>query len=122
MFTSSRAVSLLRVVICMAGLAFLQTSVSPASTSPSPSVAGVQTAAYNGEGLSVAPIPQGARLQTAFQKLEGELTREGLRLTSTAKNDGASFRVSPSTVGRVGHAGHRLDSGVVETGTKLARL
>jgi hypothetical protein len=37
--------------------------------------AGVQ---YQGDGLSVAPTPEGARLRCVFQKLEGQVTPEGL--------------------------------------------
>src|SRR5438128_12475789 len=38
---------------------------------------------YQGDGLAVSPTAEGARLRCAFQKLEGEATREGLWLTST---------------------------------------
>jgi hypothetical protein len=43
-------------------------------------VAGKQ---YSGDGLSVTPTPDGARLRCVFQKLEGAATSEGLWLTST---------------------------------------
>ncbi|MEK7706517.1 MAG: hypothetical protein AAB380_00770, partial [Verrucomicrobiota bacterium] len=62
--------------------------------------AGVQ---YHGDGLSVTPTPEGARLRCVFQKLEGQVTREGLWLTSTAENsNGERFRVVASAVGRDG--------------------
>src|SRR5204863_9675257 len=38
---------------------------------------------YQGDGLAVSPTAEGARLRCAFQKLEGQATREGLWLTST---------------------------------------
>src|SRR5437870_6278264 len=38
---------------------------------------------YQGDGLAVSPTVDGARLRCAFQRLEGEATREGLWLTST---------------------------------------
>src|SRR6184192_704344 len=41
---------------------------------------------YQGDGLAVSPTGDGARLRCAFQKLEGEATREGLWLTSTVTN------------------------------------
>lgn len=43
------------------------------------------TAQYSGDGLSVCAGPEcTARLRCVFQRLDGEVTREGLRLTSTA--------------------------------------
>ena len=76
---------------------------APARSEPIPmaqigAVAGKQ---YQGEGLSVAATPQGARLRCVFQKLEGEATREGLWLSSTitnATND--RFRIVATAVGR----------------------
>src|SRR5262245_57474093 len=41
---------------------------------------------YHGDGLSVTPADSGVRLRCAFQRLEGEATREGLWLTSTVTN------------------------------------
>ena len=71
------------------------------------------TAQYSGVGLSVAVTPQGGvRLRCAFQKLEGEVTAEGLWLESTlpgrANASGAAtvparrFRVMAEAVGREG--------------------
>ena len=71
------------------------------------------TAQYSGDGLSVAVTPQGAvRLHCAFQKLEGEVTPEGLWLSSTvpggaiaggaATVPGSRFRVVADAVGREG--------------------
>ena len=42
------------------------------------------TAQYAGDGLMVSATPGGARLACVFQKLAGELTEEGLCLSSTA--------------------------------------
>src|SRR6266446_2901614 len=56
---------------------------------------------YQGDGLSVLPAAEGARLRCVFQKLEGEATAEGLWLASTT--DGAKadrFRVLATSVGR----------------------
>src|SRR6266705_3592797 len=41
---------------------------------------------YQGDGLAVSPTAEGARLRCVFQRLEGEVTREGLWLTSTVTN------------------------------------
>jgi hypothetical protein len=58
-------------------------------------------AQYHGDGLSVTPTPEGARLRCVFQKLEGQATAVGLWLTSTAENsNGERFRVVASEVGR----------------------
>ena len=76
----------------VAGLAWLS-AVTPAACAQSPgqssepipvaelgAKAGAQ---YQGDGLSVAPTPEGARLRCVFQKLEGQVTPEGLWLVST---------------------------------------
>ena len=42
-------------------------------------------AQYQGDGLSVVPTPEGARLRCVFQKLEGLVTHEGLCLVSTVE-------------------------------------
>jgi hypothetical protein len=56
---------------------------------------------YSGDGLAVLPTPEGARLRCAFQKMEGEATREGLWLTSTAEGaNGDKFRVVAAAVAR----------------------
>jgi hypothetical protein len=49
------------------------------------------TAQYSGHGLDIIPTPRGARLRCIFQKLEGEITAEGLSVASTLP--GASGRV-----------------------------
>ncbi len=62
-------------------------------------VAGKQ---YQGDGLSVIATPDGASLRCAFQRLEGQVTREGLWLSSTTDNhSGERFRVMAMEVGRV---------------------
>jgi hypothetical protein len=56
---------------------------------------------YSGEGLSVCATDGGARLRCVFQKIEREVTREGLWLTSTAEESrGERFRVVATAVGR----------------------
>ena len=57
---------------------------------------------YQGDGLAVSPIAEGARLRCVFQRLEGEVTREGLWLISTVTNAmNERFRVTACSVGRV---------------------
>ena len=57
---------------------------APAKTSIPWSQNGAKAGAdYKGDGLAVIATAGGARLRCAFQKLEGEATREGLWLTST---------------------------------------
>lgn len=62
------------------------------------------TAQYAGDGLAVFTAPNGlVRLRCALQRLEGEVTREGLWLSSTADGGvGARFRVVADYVGRDG--------------------
>src|SRR5258708_7156738 len=58
-------------------------------------------AQYQGDDLSVAPTPEGARLRCVFQKLEGQATAEGLWLNSTANGaKGDHFRVMAVSVTR----------------------
>ena len=58
-------------------------------------------AGYKGDGLAVVPTAEGARLRCVFQRLEGEATREGLWLSSTASNTvNDRFRVTAISVGR----------------------
>ena len=71
-------------------------------------VAGKQ---YQGDGLSVAATPDGARLRCAFQRLEGQVTRDGLWLRSTADgSSGERFRVRAVAVGRIDDFGVRRQS------------
>src|SRR6266571_4988903 len=60
---------------------------------------------YQGDGLAVIATAEGARLRCAFQKLEGEATREGLWLTSTVIPPSGTvrdrFRVVATAVGRL---------------------
>lgn len=58
---------------------------------------------YTGDGIAIIPGENRARLLAAMQDIEGEATREGLWLRSTAEEDTAApgrFRVQALTVGR----------------------
>src|ERR1051326_3615112 len=62
-------------------------------------------AAYKCEGLSVIATESGARLHCVFQRLEGEVTREGLSLSSSLTNQaGGRFSVKAVGLGRDGGA------------------
>ncbi len=66
---------------------------------------------YQGDGLAVSPTAEGARLRCVFQRLEGEVTREGLWLTSTvtnAVNDGFCVVATKVERGTVSTAGNPL--------------
>jgi len=55
---------------------------------------------YHGDGLSVTPTTDGARLHCLFQRIDGTATPEGLWLTSTIANQpGDSFQVTATAVG-----------------------
>lgn len=77
---------------------------------------------YHGDGLSVAKTPEGARLSCVFQKLDGQVTPEGLWLTSTAEpQTGGKFRVVACAVGRAGVLPALPPQGVVTVADKQAR-
>ena len=79
-------------------------------------------AQYHGDGLSVMPTPDGARLRCVFQKLEGEITFEGLWLTSTSEpQTGEKFRVMARAVGREGALTTLPPQGTATMAGKLAR-
>ncbi len=98
---SALAVSL----VAVATLTLAAPAESASRISPPIPVTGLGATAgaqYHDDGLSVTATPAGARLRCVFQKLEGQVTREGLWLTSTTENSsGERFRVVASKVGRV---------------------
>ncbi len=80
------------------------------------------SAHYQGDGLSVAPTAEGARLRCVFQRLEGQVTPEGLWLVSTVEpQTGENFRVVARAVGRVGALSALPPLGTVSVADKLAR-
>ncbi len=96
--------SFTRTVRSLALLAFLSTISYQLSASPVPwSDIGARAGAdYHGDGLSVTPSGNSARLRCAFQQLEGEATAEGLWLRSTVTNAVHDrVRVVASSVGRL---------------------
>src|SRR5262245_10377189 len=75
------------------------------------------TAQYSGDGLAVIAAFNGARLRCVFQKLEGEVTPQGLWLNSTATGSAnAPFRVIAASVAREGGERRTLSAtGTVES-------
>jgi hypothetical protein len=98
----------------------LSTTNSHLAPIPWSALGGKATAQYGGEGLAVFVGEGGtARLRCSFQKLEGELTRDGLWLTSTTEGSkGERFRVVATSVGRQPDFGVRRQS---EAGREAAR-
>ena len=82
---------------------------------------------YQGDGLAVSPTAGGARLRCVFQRLEGQVTREGLWLTSTVTNAvNDRFRVMATAVGREvvsveRGASEDVERGSVERGALVRR-
>src|SRR6266568_9522652 len=101
---------------------------APAKTSIPWSQIGAKAGAdYQGDGLAVSPTAGGARLRCAFQKLEGEATREGLWLTSTVIPPSGTvnyrFRIVAAAVGREVGSVERgsVEGGSVEGGALVQR-
>ena len=81
--------------------AFAEASQQSSAPIPMDQLGAVAGKQYQGDGLSVVATPDGASLRCAFQRLEGQVTREGLLLSSTADNNsGERFRVRAASVGR----------------------
>lgn len=76
------------------------------------------TADYKGEAIGITKTAGGARLHTAFQKLAGTVTREGLWLDSTA-NGGGSLHLVASAHGREGRISALPATGVVAVTDQL---
>jgi hypothetical protein len=85
---------------------------------------GVQAAAeYHGDGLTISPTPQGARLHCTFQRLDGEVTPHGLGLISTSSNQMSDrFQVRAVSVGRAATALPLADTGAVSLNPTAVRF
>src|SRR5215471_12839448 len=95
----------LRTVVSLAGLLCL--AARAADSDPIPQtmawnqIGARATADYHGEGLTVSPTTIGARLHCVFQRLDAEVTSDGLWLTSTVGNQtNERFRVKPVALKR----------------------
>jgi hypothetical protein len=83
------------------GLAPVHSATGPASGIPWSQIGEKAGVDYKGDGLSVSLTENGARLRCVFQRLEGEATREGLWLSSTASDQIQDrFRIVAAAVGR----------------------
>ncbi len=93
-------------------------SASPAI--PFSDIGAKATADYKGDAIGIAATAEGARLHTAFQKLSGTVTREGLWLGSTAEA-GGGLRLVASGIGRGRESGVRnlAPTGTVSVTEKL---
>jgi hypothetical protein len=83
-------------------------------------------AQYSGDGLSVYTDAQGKlRIRCLFQRMDGEITTEGLWLTSTTPESSAldRFRVRAESLGRSGGAMSALGGAgtAILVGTNLGR-
>ncbi len=89
---------------------------------PAAKLGAIAGAQYRGDGLSVVPEPDGARLHCVFQKLEGQVSSEGLWLTSTVQSQSSGkFRVAARAVGREGALIVLPRKGAVTVADKMAR-
>ncbi len=82
------------------------------------------TAQYSGDGLAVSATANGARVRCAFQKLEGDVTPEGLRLrSSTAGGSNTVLGLTAISIGRERGQCYSLPStGTVETANGIAKF
>jgi hypothetical protein len=129
-----------RTILGLALLAFsfqIQASgATPAScgTTPKPTAIksptvpwdqiGVQAAdKYHGDGLTISPMSEGARLHCTFQRLDGEVTPHGLGLISTSTNQTSDrFQSRAVSVGRAATALSLADTGAVKLNPTTVRF
>lgn len=100
-----RFLALAAAIVCLSSSCAWATSIAANSATPSAipwsEIGSRATATYQGDGLVATPTRNGAKLKCAFQRLEGEVTAEGLWLTSTPiEPAGDRFRVTATRVSR----------------------
>jgi len=108
---------------------FLPHSIAGASASPLndsaiplDQIGAVAAKQCQGDGLSVRATDRGAQLRCRFQRMEGEITSEGLWLTSTPEESkGERFRVAATSVGRAPNVAQPLWLRVGGTSTPRGR-
>jgi hypothetical protein len=91
----------MHIVSALIAIAVIGSSASiQAVTPPIPftDIGAKATADYHGDAIGVAPAGEGARLHTAFQKLSGSITRDGLWLNST-EAEGGQLHLVASAIG-----------------------
>ena len=116
--------NLLLLISLLVAIRVTAAALDPGATIPLSEIGAAAQKQYHGDGLAIRPGADGAALRCVFQKLEGQVTSQGLRLSSTADNvAGAPFRVVAQSLGRNGSATAVLENGgKVETQEGLARF
>jgi hypothetical protein len=99
--------------VCFVAFGCLPASASnPAPTNqsiPWTQLGASATAQYSGDGLGVIATPRGAQLRCVLQRLEGEVTAEGLSLHSTVPGARDQLHVTASRIVRDGGQSLVLD-------------
>src|SRR5688572_13082445 len=114
---SNLATLCLRLAGCLGLAAVSLASANPAASNPAPTnqsipwsqVGANATAQYSGDGLGVIATPRGAQLRCVLQKLEGEVTEDGLSLSSTVPGARDQLQVTAARIGRDGGQNLVLD-------------
>jgi hypothetical protein len=91
-------------LLCPAALVLALTGPARAETPPAAiplsDIGAKATADYQGNALAITATSDGVRLRCGFQKLEAEVTPEGLWLESTAPGAAGKLRLVARSVGR----------------------
>lgn len=96
-------------------------STRPAAPIPFDQIGSVAARRYSGDGLSVQLTPEGARLHSTFQKLEADVTAEGLSITSTGV-DAGRLRLRADSLRRGDTALFLPREGIVTTEKDVVRF
>lgn len=123
MKTSHRTALLLSSLLSVSSVAGLASTTpdSPPKSIPVDQLGTTAQQQYSGDGLSIEPTAEGARLRADFQDLEGRATAEGLWLESMAEAGSADrLRVSAQSFGRADEPQTLPPQGVVKAGTDSA--
>ena len=102
---SKRPIALLCIAVLVAGVIGARLSGAGRAAavrheSSASDLAAKVTQQYSGDGLAVASTESGARLRSEFQKLNGDATRGGLWVTSTAPGENAHLRMIATGIRR----------------------
>lgn len=123
---ASRHVGHRLAIACAAAITILASSGIASTTPGSPTDKSVQwselgraaQAQYDGDGLSISSTDTGARLRCVFQRLNAQVSAQGLRLISTAPgNSHDRLSLRSASIGRTDSTMRLLErTGRVETG------
>src|SRR5215472_3477864 len=72
---------------------------TPVAPIPFKDIGAKATADYHGDAIGIDPVAEGARVRTAFQKLSGSISRDGLWLKST-EAEGGQLHLIASAIGK----------------------